>query len=277
MSVNILENDYYIGAEKPFTIMHMSDIHIAYSDERDDEEIKLLAEKRKNTYPGWDTVLDEISSLSKERNALIISTGDICDFISYKNLEEVKKFTDSNNAIYTPGNHDFRLRGGMKFDTPEIKEESFSRVQELYPNSLDCFKTIINGVKFVFLDNVYYRFNRNQLEFLKDEVKDNLPIVLCMHIPLYEEGLYIKTSRNLTRHASLVCVPRNKMSFYEQKRIDQQIEDEITRKTYDYIVSEQLIKCLITGHSHKDHEGYLRTDLIQYTTGLHTARFITFR
>lgn len=276
MSLTLYENELKIGAEKPFSIIQMSDIHLTFSDERDPEEIRTLSQKRKDVYPGSAEVLDEIGKLSDETGSMIISTGDICDFISERNLEEVQRFTASHNAVYTPGNHDFRLRGGMAYDIPEIKVQSFGRVQEAYPNDLRSYSFEFNGVDFVLLDNVYYRFEEWQLKFLKNEVSKGLPVVVAMHIPLYEESLYMKTSRNLTRHASLVCVPPEKMSFYKPERIVQQTEDRTTRETYEYILSEPNIRCLLTGHSHKDHEAMLNDHLIQYTTGLHTVRIIGF-
>ena len=218
----------------------------------------------------------QAGEISDEKGIPIISTGDLCDFISEKNLEVIKEFTSVHKGYYAPGNHDFRVSGGMEFDTPEVRKKSFDKVQKSYPNTLASFSFVINGVNFVLLDDVYYRFEKHQIDFLKNEVAKGLPVVIAMHIPFYEEGLYIKTSRNLQRHASLVCVPRDKMTCYKPERIEQQIEDEPTREMFDYILSEPMIKCLLTGHSHKDHEAMLSGNLMQFTTGLNTIRKIKF-
>lgn len=276
VSLTVLESKLEIGAEKPFTVIHLSDIHLNYSDRRDPAEIQLLSKIRKRKYPGSLSALREAGSLADKTGFTIISTGDMCDFISEKNLEAVRAFTSSHNAFYTPGNHDFRIMGGMRYDVPEVRQKTFGRVQAVYPNSLSNCSFVMNGVKFVLLDDVYYRFEKQQLQFLKNEVAEGLPVVLAMHIPLYEESLYMKTSRDLTRHASLVCVPPEKMYFYKPERVIQQTEDTPTREMYDYILSEPRIKCLLTGHSHKNHEAVLPGGATQFTTGLHTVRTVEF-
>ena len=48
--MNIIKNTLTIGAEKPFTFLHISDIHLAESDAEDSAERKAFAAGRKRDF-----------------------------------------------------------------------------------------------------------------------------------------------------------------------------------------------------------------------------------
>lgn len=254
--------------------MHVSDIHIACPDGTDEERIIQLAEKRRKKYTFSERVLDETKVIAEEENALPVITGDIMDCFSHGSCEKIKKFTEETDCLYTAGNHDFRVFGGMEFDVPSSREKNLSAVNSLFKNDIRFFAKVINGVNIVGIDNAYYRFEEFQLEGLKEEIAKGLPIVLAMHVPLYTQECYDLMITEKRKYASLVCVPEDKMQIYPPERYEQQKEDKITRQMYDFILNQSLVKLVICGHVHKNFEAVLPSGVPQLITGTDTARII---
>lgn len=254
--------------------MHITDVHVACPDETDEEKIIQLAERRRKKYTFSERVLDETEIIAKEENALPIITGDMMDCFSHGSCERIKKFTDKNDCLYIAGNHDFRVYGGMEFDVPASREINLAAVNSLFKNDVRFFSKEINGVNIVGIDNAYYRFEEFQFEMLKKEIVKGLPIILAMHVPLYTQECYDLMITEKRKYASLVCVPEDKMEIYPPERYEQQKEDKITRKMYDFILNQSLIKLVVCGHVHKNFEAVLPSGVPQLITGTDTARII---
>lgn len=254
--------------------MHLTDVHIACPDETDEERIIQLAEKRRKKYTFSESVLEETEILAKEENALPVFTGDMTDCFSHGSAARIKQFTDRNDCLFIAGNHDFRVFGGMEYDVPASREINLSAVSGIYKNDIRFFSEEISGVNIVGIDNGYYRFDGWQFERLKEECAKGLPIILAMHVPLYTQECYDLMITEKRRYASLVCVPEDKMQIYPPERYIQQKEDEITRKMYDFILNEKLIKLVICGHVHKNIEAVLPSGVPQLITGTDTARIL---
>lgn len=267
-------NEIKLGAEKPFTLLHITDIHLTYTGFGDGFALRKLAKKRSKRYTHAENVLTEASRLSKEKNALIVNTGDMTDFFSRKNLKYVRKFTENNDCFFVNGNHDFRPFGGMEYDAPESMKKNLEKVQSAYKNSIRFSSKVINGINIVGIDNAYYRFNEEHFEALKNEVAKGMPIILFMHIPLFGKDIYDLIVTGKRKHASLVSVPEELMKEYPDDRFKQQIADKATREATEYIKNEPLIKLVVCGHLHKSFETVLDGKLPQYMTGIDEIREI---
>lgn len=264
--------DLSVGAEKPFTVLHVCDIHLTRTDARDSDALRELSEKRKLVYPDSEAMIDEITALSQSSGYPVLATGDLMDFNSPANRERVTRFVSETDSILIPGNHDYRPFGGMGYDVPESRNASLPQVQEAFGNTLYMSAHVRNGVNIVSLDNVYYRFDAGQLTALKKEVEKGLPILLLLHVPLYHPICFDAVVNEKRAYASLVAVPEEKMQDYPPKRYTQQIADEITRETVDYICRTTAIKAILCGHVHKDVEAVLCDRLPQYVTSIGTIR-----
>ena len=199
----------------------------------------------------------------------------MADCFSHGSAAVIKDFTDRNDCLFVAGNHDFRIFGGMEYDVPASRDRNLEAVSLLYGNDIRFFSEIIGGVNIVGIDDAYYRFEEYQLDALKKEVEKGLPIILALHVPLYTQECYDLMITEKRRYASLVCVPGDKMQIYPPERYIQQKEDEITRETYDFILSQKLIKAVICGHVHKNFEAVLPSGVPQLITGTDTARIIS--
>ena len=273
--MSIIETKLNIGVETPFSVIHVTDTHLTYADMRDGERKVLLAERRTPHFPHAESNLELASKLAKEKGIPILHTGDLLDFVSLANLERVKKFTDENDCFLAAGNHEFSLYVGEAKEDAAYRNQSLPAVQAAFKNDIRMASRVIGGINFVALDNGYYLFDVDQLEFLKNEAKKGLPMVLMMHTPLYEEKLFtIRTQNNPV--SFLAGVPEHLMGEYPPKRYEQQLADEITRETVEYIQNEPLIKAILAGHIHHNYEGIVGGRIPQITTAISDIRLIEF-
>jgi len=260
-----------LGATAPFNAIHTSDTHLVFVNDLDDERKHTVATNRLRTFPHAAEYLEEVGKAADEDNAVILHTGDLIDFVSEGNLDAVKKFTSEHDVIMSAGNHEFSKYVGDAWEDAAYREQSLARVQAAYTNNIRMYARVINGIKFIVLDNGYYLFEQEQLEFLKKECADGLPAVLLMHTPLYTPALhrFILTDRH--QPCGYLCgTPESETSKYEDYRRRQQTPDDVTIETVKFITECKNIKCLLTGHDHVDVISHIRPDLPQYTAGLDT-------
>jgi len=273
--MNIINTRLSVGAVKPFRVIHISDTHLTYADMRDGKRKVDLAEKRKK-YPGEaEHILDFAHHYSKENGLPIVHTGDLIDFVSIANLEAAKRFTDQNDCFMAAGNHEFSLYLGEAKEDAAYRNQSLRSVQSVFKNDIRMSSRMIGGVNFVALDNGYYLFEEEQLDFLKAEVDKALPIVLLLHTPFYEPALYERMMKSKPC-AYLLGVPESLMQGYPPDRFEQQKADEITCKALEYIKNQPQIKAIIAGHLHFNYEGMFDEHIPQIVTSRSDVRIIEF-
>lgn len=274
-----------IGATKPFEILHITDTHLMYADERDGERKIELAKNRKLVFPHAEEAFFEICALANELRIPIVHTGDLLDFVSVKNLEEAKKFTDEYDVFMSAGNHEFSLFVGEAFEDEAYRNQSLDRVQKVFKNDIRASSRVINGVNFVAIDNGYYLFDEKQLAFLQAEAKKGYPIVLAVHVPIFEEALFHDLFYHREKFgmcplldpcAYIAGVPEALLKDYAPHLYQQQKQNEVTERTIAYIKSEPLIKAVLCGHLHCDSEAWLKEGVPQILTGMETARIVEF-
>lgn len=262
------------GASKPFRLLHISDTHLTLADDRDDKRKNELAAGRRPAFANAEKNLAEACEMARRGNMPIVHTGDLIDFVSEANLDAAKKFMSENDVFFTAGNHEFSLYVGEAFEDEAYRNQSLAHVQESFPDDLRFCTRTINGVKLIGIDDSYYRFDKAQLDALKKEVGEGLPIILFMHNPLHEPELYtLAMTKNPC--AYLTSTPEELMQSYDDYRYRQQKADEITLEATRYIESCPLIKAIFAGHLHHDYDGIVDDHLPQYVTGTQTARIIT--
>ncbi len=278
--MNFIHTTLNVGAEVPFSAIHITDTHIVLSDDRDDERKAKLAEQRGEIpkFTGAWELLKIASEMSKKDSLPILHTGDFIDFVSYANLDAVKKYVSENDFFMAAGNHEFSLYVGEAVEDAAYRNQSLARVQASFSNDIRFSSRVINGVNFIALDNSYYLIEYEQLEKLKKEVGRGIPTVLLVHTPLYEDGLYNFHRRlHEGQPTFLMNVPEEKTEYYDKNSREIQRADEITREAYDYITNTPLIKAVLCGHLHYDYDGEITPSLPQIVTGWSTIRRIDFK
>lgn len=273
--MKVIETTLNIGLESPFRIMHVSDTHLTDADMRDGERKVALARERRGIFPHADEMLCEISKMSREQGLPIIHTGDLIDFVSLANLDKVKKFTDEHDCFLAAGNHEFSQYVGEAWEDADYRNQTLSLVQGAFKNDIRMSSRVIGGVNFVALDNGYYLFDEDQLEFFKKEEEKGLSIVLAVHVPLYDEE-HFKIIMEKSATAGMVGVPAPLMQGYPPYRYKQQKADEITLETVERIKLSPLVKVILTGHIHRNYEGLVGGRIPQIITSCTTVRVIEF-
>ena len=268
-----------IGLPAPIRVLHASDTHLTHADARDGQRKVDLAANRLPGFPHADQKLSELGRLSKELGLPIMHTGDLIDFVSLANLEAAKAFADNHDIFMATGNHEFSLYVGEAWEDADYRNQSLAAVQACYKNDIRMSSRVIkNGdaaINFVALDNGYYYFEPQQLEFLKEQVALGLPVVLMMHTPLYERKLYDDARARSGSCAYLAGVPDELIADYDPYRYRQQKTDATTAEFLTYVEGEPAIKCILAGHLHVDYDSTFagRPQLI---SGGSVARVVEF-
>ena len=275
--MNLIQTKIKIGVEKPFRFLHMSDTHFTLADERDDPRKIELAKNRTMWYSDAEKVSSEIEVYAKEKNLMITHTGDYIDFVSEANLDRLEKFTMENDVFMAAGNHEFSLYVGETFEDVAYRNISLDKVQARIPNNMRFGSRKINGVNLIAIDNGYYLFDREQLDGLKREAEYGLPMILFMHIPIYDKELYQVARLNncLGEAAYMVATPEELMTGYSEYRYRQQKADEITLEAVEYIKNQPLIKAIFCGHIHEFlSETKLTENITQYVSNFDNVRLV---
>lgn len=267
-----------LGAE-PFELVHATDTHFSYGDERDGEKKIKHAKGRNDVFGCQQEIwIAYAEATARALQAPIVHTGDLIDFVSMANLERAKRFFDENDvALVTAGNHEFAIYvGDGEKEDAAYRNRSLALVQSYYPNDIRFYAREMKGVNLVGIDNGYYRFEPWQLERLKAEAEKGMPILLFLHNPIYTPELF----RELTKHqtcAFLAGVPNELTANYPPDRREQQFADETTLEIMAYLKTCPQIRAIFAGHLHFDAETMVTDTLPQYITGMTTARVIRVR
>lgn len=267
--MGIVKKQLHIGLEKPLKVLHISDIHLTYADERDCEKKIRLAKGRTEAFGKYGNIpelFEKYMKYGRDNCDLIVCTGDVMDFISAPNLDVLAELCKQENFIFAVGNHEFAQYIGDPKEDFYYKMESYTDVQNCVPKNIDFASTVFGGVNFVTLDNVYYDFTEKQLELLKAECKKPYPIVLCMHTPIYEEKLFDKVTGGGKWVSFLCACPTERIGYYPKDRFEQQCADEMTMKVAEFIKTEPKIKAILSGHCHRYEECVFESGLVQLVT-----------
>ena len=261
-----------IGLPKPLRFLHATDNHLSLADERDNERKRNLAVARHKAFVGntnrIQENLDEMVDYCNKNCDILLHTGDLIDFVSYKNVEVGKSYLDKTDYFMCAGNHEFSQYVGEAWEDEAYKYQSFSLVQTMTKYNLEFSSRVAGGVNLVGVDNGYYYFLWSQLAALKSEVAKGLPILLLMHNPIYTPDLYDEMMLRRKSACAYVCgCPAEKMACYDAHRRKQQQPYFATNEFIDYVKNEPLIKAFITGHLHFNYEGELVPGKMQYVTG----------
>ena len=268
-----------VGLEKPVRIVHVSDTHLCFADERDDERKRVLAKQRelifcgKNMAPEKSPItrnLREAIDYANSAGALVVYTGDLIDFTSSLNFELGRAALGRcDNCIMAVGNHDFCQYIGDSPENEAYKARSAAAVRKMAGHDISFFSRVFGGVNVVAIDDNYYRFSESALAGLEREVKKGLPIILAIHIPIYTPEFY-DYAMSSTRGACalLIDVPQNRLAEYSNAaRRAEQAPDGATKEFVKYLKAQPLVKAVLCGHFHSEVEDRLFGGTFQYCVG----------
>ncbi len=254
------------GLERPVKLLHVTDTHLAFADEYDDERKHELAGRLST--PEKETYLYEHIAYSKENCDLLVHTGDLMDFVSHANVKKAREILADEHIFFIAGNHDYSQYVGEAWEDKVYRMNSY--MQMGYGLGVPMFfnSRIVGGVNIVGIDNSYYLFENWQIYRLKKEVAKGLPVVLAFHDPLFEQSLFDYHRQRLPYECTyLVGCDEEHLEVYNEFRAVQQRPDEPTLRMIEYIKNESAIRLILTGHLHFSFESRLTDNLTQLVTG----------
>ncbi len=264
--MELLKSTLRIGLEKPVRLLHVTDTHLTYADEQDDERKHALAKRMRD--PNKEKYLAEHIAYAEESCDLLVHTGDLMDFVSHANVEKAREIVKHEKFFFIAGNHDYSQYVGEAWEDSAYRMNSY--MQMGYGIGVPMFfnSRTVGGVNVVGIDNSYYHFADWQIWRLRKEVEKGLPVILAFHDPLFEQSLYdYHFSVSSEDSTYLVGCDEAHLLRYSEFRAVQQRPDAPTLRMIDYIKSEPAIKAILTGHLHFSFESMLTPTLPQFVTG----------
>ncbi len=187
---------------KEVKVAFMADTHLHMDDEREDHYRK-YSKRMAGAYnetrhfqtgdpttpaKEFERTLDHAVEAGAD---LIALGGDIFSFPSEDSIEWAFKKLEATEIpyLYVAGNHDWHYEG-MEGSLEDLREQWIEkRLLPLYQhqNPLMAARDI-QGVRFLTIDNSTYEINEAQLAFFREQVRQEIPLVLISHIPMYAPG-----------------------------------------------------------------------------------------
>lgn len=265
MSVNYIPLP--IGAEKPFTVLHISDTHLKRLAPSDPVSLRAFLDRR---FVGQENEAAFATSLEwarVHRCDLVLHTGDLIDCATDGNVAALKRILCGNaDLLYAPGNHEFAsmyAAPAASQTEAEFRAVNTAKVQAAAPFDLSFHARVVNGVNFVMLDDVYGTVSRMSIERFSAEVRKGLPIVLCQHVPFFSSDLALAHARS---HVSGVAFDEQALPI-PSRDFRRQAEDRDTAEFIRYLRSELLLKAILAGHYHSGMISRFSPTAMQYVVG----------
>lgn len=256
------------GAEKPFSLLHISDTHFTSAYPHEDEKKRILMEKRSRTFGGrQEEALRDSLSWARETCDFVLHTGDLIDWVSEANLDLVKKYFGKEN-FGAVGNHEYSRYMWLEREGKDnaYKQLSAKALQEAFPFDIRFDSRIVNGVNFVTLDSVYGYVDADQAECFDAEVKKGLPMILAVHVPFYTPELW-RASCKYWSHSKY----RSSEIAESKKAYKVQQTDPVTVKFIERLKKEPLLKGILAGHMHVSVQDRFSPTAEQYVVGANFA------
>jgi len=267
------------GATTPFSVLHISDTHLTAAYGNESTNRQRLARWRTVTFGGrQEEALRDSVAWAKEHADYILHTGDLIDFQSEANYDIARgaffqKGKEGNpdwpgiNA-FAVGNHEYSPEMWLGEDKCTCDDAWRAKYAPpvaagLKVDDLSFGSTVVNGVNFVTMDDVYGTVSAAQVARFKEEAKKGLPIVLCMHVPFFTEAIW-KAHEVFWRNREKFSASTTFEARGDAKR---QLEDAVTRDFIAYLKGEPILKGILAGHLHINVQDRFSPTATEYVVG----------
>ena len=263
--MELIKNTITVGLEKPVRVLHVTDSHIGRADERDNERKRALARRLGDAKR--EEYLREHLAYAEEHCDLLVHTGDLIDFTSQANFDFAREILSMEKVFFAAGNHEFSQYVGEAYEDRAYKMNSFREMMPGLGAPLFFNARTVGGVNFVSVDDSYHQFEPWQITRLRKEIAKGLPIVLCLHAPLFEQSLYDYHIGRSGEGASsyLVGCDEDHLPYDEWRAIEIRPRG-VTAEAVDFIRSQPLIKAVLAGHVHFSFVSDLAPGMPQFVT-----------
>ena len=252
--MTILKSVIELGLREPIRLLHVTDAHIELGE----------GEQAPKNPDHFEAAIH----YARDNNLTVLQTGDISQGISDSTMRYVAQMLNKVDHISVLGNHDLCLcPDHIGLDDPAYQQAFLAAWSPFIRRDLYFASRIVQGINFVTLDNAYYQITSEQIQRLKAEVAKGYPVILCMHIPLFDR---IKADWMLAKgriSAYMVAAPEAYLAKYGPKHRKQQAPTQETLESVSYIHHEPGIRAIIAGHTHENFDGFMECGKRLITTG----------
>ena len=242
-------------------LVFVSDTHLGREDERDAAyrensrrmagAYETTAHHRTGEHSSPEVKLLETLGHAREVEAdLIVVGGDLLSFPSLAAVEWTRARLDATGIpwLYVAGNHDWHYEG-MAGSSAELRAWGERRLGPLY-QGCDPLMAVcdVNGLRVVLIDNATYEVSREQLDFYRETVAIERPVILVCHIPLYVPG------RDVTYGCGHPDWGASTDKNYLIERRPQWPEEGHTRTTREFhheVFATGNLLAVLSGHTHR--------------------------
>ncbi len=266
-------------------IFHITDTHLALDDERG-ISFKKYSQRMGNAYKvnkqfetGEDITcvqsFEQTLQRAKYQKADFLAlTGDIFSFPSEAAIEwAFQKLKETGIPFgYIAGNHDWHYEG-MPGSSAELREAwTKRRLKQLYQGNNPLQASYdINGIRMIFIDNSTYEILPEQLDYFRQQVNSENPIILFMHIPLYIPG------RSMGYGCANPDWGEKSDKGYEIERREKWRKGGHTKTTFSFyneVFNAPNLLAILAGHTHRPALD-IKNNIPQLVSGHNATGFFT--
>lgn len=218
-----------IGLPEPFTVLHVSDSHLAAIDSRDDATRHVLADSCSR----WGRelgayYLDEATAHARAKGLGIVHTGDFMEFVSEANLENAERRFKTDPYLACVGNHEFRI--GPTNEQESEKTSVLPKLRAAFPEGLPATVREMNGVSFFIFDDAFCNVTEEIVAAFDRVAAAGKPVVLVCHVPLF--------------------AIRNAPLYWLHKNIQGRSVHPVTWDFLNRVAAAPCVKAVLCGHLH---------------------------
>lgn len=257
--LNITQTKINAGLKAPVKILHITDIHLTYSNTSDTEEHHALMAKRYEVFKNHADnpahtpreYFECAIAFAKAENALLVCTGDAIDIHTRGNLEVFSEIISGEDLMFSPGGHEHQRVCVRTMEEPYPYWETVRPQLESELSRFDLYleSRIIGGLNVITADNSLDYFPRKTVDAFKRELERGLPIVVFFHDPIWDTLLNKKEAYH----------PNIRLSAEDYAASHEMIE---------LLLHHPLVVTTFGGHGHRDAEHEIDGKIHYMTDGL---------
>lgn len=257
--LNITKTNIRAGLKAPVKILHITDVHLTYANEKDTEEHHELMEKRYGVFNKQAEnpphtpreYFEGAIALAKDEGALLVCTGDAIDIHTHGNLEVFDEIIEGEDLMFSPGGHEHQRICKRTMEEPYPYWETVRPQLESELSRFDLYfeSRIIGGLNVITADNSLDYFPRRTVDAFKRELERGLPIVVFFHDPIWDSLL------------------NKKEAYHENIRLTAE-DYAVSHEMIDLLLHHPLVITTFGGHGHKDEEREIDGKVHYMTDGL---------
>lgn len=177
--------------KRPLKLALFADWHSAHDDERG-EPFRQYSCRMAQWHHPMAGVLDGLLNEAADKGAeAALFAGDMISFPTEKGVEILHRIMENSPipCYYISGNHDWHYEGLPGSDVVLRQEWTAKRLMPLF-NGQDplMYAVRLADLKILMMDNSPSRILPEQLDWLKRELAEDIPAVLCVHVPFFIPG-----------------------------------------------------------------------------------------